>query len=84
MRFLMILLAGAGTLMLAGCDSPALISMEPAVTEQGAMFDASLLGTWETERGGDLCILRVGRTRLVGGGQSLFWNWKRRGPGYPF
>jgi len=60
MRFLTILLAGAGTLMLAGCDSPALISMEPAVTEQGAMFDASLLGTWETKQGGDLCILRRG------------------------
>ena len=34
--------------------------MEPAVTEQDAVFDASLLGTWETQQGGDLCILRRG------------------------
>ena len=60
MRFPMILMAVAGTLVLGGCDSPTLISMEPAVTEQDAVFDASLLGTWETEQGGDLCILRRG------------------------
>jgi hypothetical protein len=60
MRFPMILMAVAGTLVLGGCDSPELISMEPAVTEQDAVFDASLLGTWETQQGGDLCILRRG------------------------
>jgi hypothetical protein len=61
MRFLMILLAAAGTLMLAGCDNPALISTEPAVSDQGTVFDASLLGTWETKQGGDLCIVRRGQ-----------------------
>ncbi|HKE26313.1 MAG TPA: hypothetical protein VKB88_28360 [Bryobacteraceae bacterium] len=58
MRFPMILMAVAGTLLLVGCDSPALISMEPAVTEQEAVFDATLLGNWETKQDGDLCILR--------------------------
>jgi hypothetical protein len=62
MRFLMILAAVASTLVLAGCDNPAMISMEPAVSAQEAVFDASLLGTWEVEgkQGGDLCILRRG------------------------
>jgi len=60
MRFLMILLAAAGTLVLGACDSPALISMDPAVAEESAVFDASLLGTWETKQGGDLCVLRRG------------------------
>ena len=43
MRFPMILMAVAGTLVLGGCDNPALISMEPAVSEQETVFDASLL-----------------------------------------
>ena len=60
MRFPMILLAVAGTLALAACDNPVLISMEPAGTEQQAVFDASLLGTWETNADGDLCIVRRG------------------------
>ena len=60
MRFAMILAAAAGALVLGGCDSPALISMGPAVTEQGAVFDTSLLGTWEAKQGGDLCVLRRG------------------------
>ena len=60
MRFPMILLAVAGTLLLAGCDNPALISIDPAVTDQAAVFDASLLGTWQAKQGGDLCVLRRG------------------------
>ena|ERR1017187_725574 len=60
MRFPMILLALAGTLVLAGCDSPSLLSLDPAVTDQEASFDASLLGTWQTGQGGDLCIFRRG------------------------
>ena len=60
MRFPMILMAVAGSLVLGGCDNPALISMEPAVSEQDAVVDASLLGTWEIKQGGDLCILRRG------------------------
>ena len=60
MRFPMILLALTGTLALAGCDSPSLLSLDPAVTDQEAVFDASLLGTWETAQGGDLCIFRHG------------------------
>lgn len=60
MRFPMILIAMAGTLVLGGCDNPALISMEPAVTEQDTIFDSSLLGTWDTKLGGDICIVRRG------------------------
>lgn len=60
MRFPMILMAVAGTLVLGGCDNPALISMEPAVSEQETVFDPSLLGSWEIKQGDDLCILRRG------------------------
>lgn len=60
MRFPTILMALAGSLALGGCDSPALISMEPAVSEQQTVFDASLLGSWESKQGGDVCILRRG------------------------
>ena len=58
MRILIILMAAVGTLMLAGCESPALVSMDPVATEANTVFDASLLGTWEISEGGDLCILR--------------------------
>jgi len=60
MRFPTILLALAGALVLAGCDSPSLISLDPAVTDQEAVFDSTLLGTWEAGQGGDLCIFRRG------------------------
>ena len=60
MRFPMILMAVAGTLVLGGCDNPAVISMEPAVSEQETVFDPSLLGSWEIKQGDDLCILRRG------------------------
>lgn len=60
MRFPTILLALAGVLVLAGCDSPSLLSLDPAVTGQEAVFDATLLGTWEAGQGGDLCIFRRG------------------------
>jgi len=60
MRFPMILLALTGALALAGCDTPSLLSLDPAVTDQEAVFDASLLGTWDAGQGGDLCIFRRG------------------------
>jgi hypothetical protein len=53
-------LALAGALVLGGCDSPSLISLEPAVTDQEAVFDSTLLGTWAVGQGGDLCIIRRG------------------------
>jgi len=56
----MILLAFTGALVLAGCDSPALISLDPAVSDQEAVFDSTLMGTWEAGQGGDLCIFRHG------------------------
>jgi len=60
MKFPTILLALMGALVLAGCDNPALISLEPAVTAQEALFDPALLGTWESGQGGDLVIFRHG------------------------
>ena len=54
------LLALTGALVLAGCDDPALISLDPAVTDQDAAFDANLPGTWQAGDGGDLCIIRRG------------------------
>jgi hypothetical protein len=60
MRVSTILLTIVGGLVLAGCDSPALMTLDPAVTDQEAMFDATLLGTWDAGQGGDLCIFRRG------------------------
>ncbi|MGB7762478.1 MAG: hypothetical protein WBL61_21770 [Bryobacteraceae bacterium] len=60
MKFSMVLLALAGALVLGGCDSPSLVSLDPAATDQEAVFDASLLGMWEAGKGGDLCIIRRG------------------------
>lgn len=60
MQFPTILLALTGALVLAGCDSPSLLSLDPAVTDQEASFDATLLGTWLAGQGGDLCIFRRG------------------------
>lgn len=60
MRSLTILAVVAGSLILGGCDNPALISMEPAISDQEAVFDASLLGSWEVKQGGDFCTLRRG------------------------
>ena len=60
MKFATILPTLAGALVLAGCDNPALISLEPAVTAQDAVFDPSLVGTWETGQGDELCIFRHG------------------------
>jgi hypothetical protein len=59
-RFPMIFMAVASTLVLGGCDNPALISMEAAVSEQETVFDPGLLGSWEIKQGDDLCILRRG------------------------
>ncbi|MGB9457415.1 MAG: hypothetical protein WCB12_15315 [Bryobacteraceae bacterium] len=58
MRFPTILLALTGALVLAGCDSPSLISLDPAVTDQEAVFDPTLLGTWQAGQEGDLCIFQ--------------------------
>jgi hypothetical protein len=61
MQYPMILLALTGTLVLAGCDSPALISLEPAaIADQEAGFDANLAGAWQAREGGDLCVIRHG------------------------
>ena len=52
------LLVLSGALVLTGCDTPALLSLEPVVTGQDAAFDPTLLGTWEADHGNDLCIIR--------------------------
>jgi len=58
MKLTSMLLALAGALILTGCDTPALLSLEPVVTGQDAAFDPTLLGTWEADHGNDLCIIR--------------------------
>jgi hypothetical protein len=60
MRFPTILLSLAGALALAGCD-PSLISLAPAVSAQDAVFDSTLLGTWEAATGGDHFIFERGK-----------------------
>jgi hypothetical protein len=52
------LLALAGALILTGCDNPALLSLEPVVTDQEAVFDPTLLGAWGANPDKDLCIIR--------------------------
>ena len=46
MKLTSMLLALAGALILTGCDNPALLSLEPVVTDQEAVFDPTLLGAW--------------------------------------
>ena len=58
MKLTSMLLVLAGALILTGCDTPALLSLEPVVTDQDAAFDPTLLGTWEADHGNDLCIIR--------------------------
>jgi hypothetical protein len=55
-----VIMVAVCALALTGCDNPALISLEPAVAGQDAVFDSSLLGNWEAKQGGDFCILRRG------------------------
>jgi hypothetical protein len=60
MKLTSMFLALAGALILTGCDSPALLSLDPVVTDQEAVFDPTLLGTWGTnqDKDKDLCIFR--------------------------
>ena len=45
-------------LILTGCDNPALLSLDPVVTDQEAVFDPTLLGAWAAKEDKDLCIIR--------------------------
>jgi hypothetical protein len=59
----MTILAAAGFLVLAGCDtpSPSLLSLEPVATDQDAAADAGLPGAWESPSDKDtVCIIRPG------------------------
>ena len=61
MKLTSMFLALAGALILAGCDNPALLSLDPVVTDEEAVFDPTLLGTWAADQGKDtkdLCIFR--------------------------
>jgi hypothetical protein len=58
MKLTSMLLALAGALILTGCDNPALLSLEPVVTDQEAVFDPTLLGAWGANPDKDLCIIR--------------------------
>jgi hypothetical protein len=58
MKLTSMLLALAGAVILTGCDTPAVLSLEPVVTEEEATFDSALLGVWTDSQGKDLCIFR--------------------------
>ena len=58
MKLTSMLLALAGALILTGCDTPALLTLDPVVTDQDAVFDPALLGTWGASQDKDLCIFR--------------------------
>ncbi|HYW48773.1 MAG TPA: hypothetical protein VE959_38265 [Bryobacteraceae bacterium] len=64
----------AAAVGMTGCDSPSLLSLDPFVTRDAAVFDAGLLGTWTegAKDDSDLCIIRPGadagyRITYVGG-----------------
>ena len=58
MKLTSMFLALAGALILTGCDTPALLSLEPVATDQEAVFDPTLLGAWGAKEDKDLCIIR--------------------------
>jgi hypothetical protein len=58
MKLTSMFLALAGALILTGCDTPALLSLDPVVTDQEAVFDPTLLGAWGAKEDKDLCIIR--------------------------
>jgi len=78
MKLTSMFLALAGALILTGCDNPALLSLNPVVTDQDAAFDPTLLGTWGASQDKDLCIFRrdgdsgYAITYLSGGGVRQF------------
>jgi hypothetical protein len=53
-----LVLAATATLILTGCDTPALLSLDPVVTAQDTAFDPTLLGMWGSGQDKDLCIFR--------------------------
>ena len=62
MKLATLALAAAAAVVMTGCDNPALLSLDPFVTADAAVFDSGLLGTW-TDGGKDdpgLCIFRRG------------------------
>ena len=58
MKLISMFLVLAATLILTGCDVPALLSLDPVVTAQDTAFDPTLLGTWGSGQDKDLCIFR--------------------------
>jgi len=55
------LLALAASLALTGCDDkPAVLSLDPIVTDQETIFDTALLGVWGATDGKDIGIFRRG------------------------
>jgi hypothetical protein len=58
MKPILTFLALVAALVLTGCDTPALLSLDPVATDQDAAFDPTVLGTWGAKQDKDLCILR--------------------------
>jgi len=54
------LAVAAGAALLTGCDTNMLMSLDPFVTEEQAVFEPGLIGVWGSGEAGDsdLCIIR--------------------------
>jgi hypothetical protein len=65
MRFATILLALSGALALVGCDSPSLMTLDPAVTGTEAVLDATLLGRWNPARAAISVSCGAGKATLT-------------------
>jgi len=63
MKLTTTILAAAGFLVLAGCDTPtpSMLSLEPVATEQDTAAEPGLPGAWESATDKDtVCIIRPG------------------------
>jgi len=90
MKLTMTILAAAGFLVLAGCDTPtpSMLSLEPVATEQDTAVDAGLSGVWEMPGDKDtMCIIKQDdhnayKITFLGGGSPVGFQAQlfREGP----
>ena len=57
MKPILICAALAGSLVLTGCDTPALLSLDPFAAPGEAVVDPALAGVWEAGEN-DICVIR--------------------------
>jgi hypothetical protein len=78
MKFLTLMLAAAGFVVLTGCETPpSLISLDPVVTDQDTAVDGALTGAWEVPGDDDqVCIIKRDdhngyKIALLGNGEPI-------------